>query len=47
MLDANDKRVGTPCCDAEWLEPYLLTALCAACGEPWGMEELGIVRGVR
>jgi hypothetical protein len=47
MLDADNKRVGTPCHDADWLEPYLLTALCAVCAEPYDLEMLGIVRGVR
>jgi hypothetical protein len=47
MLDADDQRVGSPCHDADWVEPVLLSALCAECAQPHEVSRLGVVRGVR
>jgi hypothetical protein len=47
MLDESGERVGSPCCDADWLDPILFSAQCANCAQPWDATPLGIVKGVR
>ena len=49
MVDADNKVVMTPCCNAAWMNPSALGmhAMCAKCGKDYALEDLDIVEAVR